>query len=255
LYEPHSVGLHNEFRDFRPNPDTLNPLHGLPIYKPYFMVPSHVRRKFFRVARPKAIYEYVCDAITTVMPFHEMDREVIVQSNQLHPILHEFADYFGCKYIHIVRDVAEVIYSHAETPRKLTFTLQRLALFFTPNLVVKAWERKGKFELGEVLRVARKLGWVDGCSNPLETFVSMYVNCNYHVLENLSKKGRIVRFEDLLDERVLRKTFSWMGLKVDGKLDPRRAFQCPKGLKRKVYGKIRGELRRKWEELGYEVVT
>lgn len=260
LYEPHSVGLHNDFKNLKPDADTLNPLHGMPIYKPYFMIQKDIREEFFRRAKPKSVYtkKEFQDAVETVEMFDRIDkREVIVQSNQLHLILHDFAEYFGCKYIHIIRDPAEVLYSHAESPSKVRQKIQQLLVTLSPSYMISKWVdwgARGKFELKCAMQVARKLGWING-GDWLEKFLRMYVNYNYHVLENLDeRRGCIVRFEDLVEYPKFFSRIFWkyLRLKVDpthNKLNPRKAFQAPDRLKRAVEMRLMGDLRRKWDAI------
>ena len=264
LYEPHSVGLHNDFRTFNPNADFVNPLHGMPIYKPYFMVSEEVRRKFLETAKPKPVYtkDDFEDAVKTVEMFNDIDKRVIVQSNQLHPILHEFAEYFDCNYIHIVRDPAEVLYSHAGSPSKLKRRIQQFLVSFTPNYMINKWinhgGRYGKFELRYMMEVAKKLGYLNSGGDLLEKFVRMYVNYNYHVLENLDRKrGTIVKFEDLVrNPKFFSRTFwVYLWLKVEpryNKLDPKRAFQAPERLKNAIKRRLDPETRKKLEVLGFD---
>ena len=259
LYEPHSVGLHNEFRSLRPTADTVNPLHGMPIYKPYFLIPERVRREFLTKAKPKPVYtrEDIDDAIQTVEMFHKLEEPIYIQSNQLHPILREFAEYFNCKYIHIVRDPAEVLYSHTGSPSEFRRKLQRLLLIYAPNYMVKRWMNTatyGKFEMRYMLETARKLYNIsDG--DLLEQFVRAYVNYNYYVLENLDgKRGKIVRFEDLVKDKREFRVFEEIGLRVvEGfiKLDPKRAFKAPVKLREAIMKRLDSDTRRKLEELGY----
>ena len=263
LYEPHSVGLHNEFRTFKPNADTVNPLHGMPIYKPYFMVSDELRRKFLETAKPKPVYtkDDFEDAIKTVEMFNDIDKRVIVQSNQLHPILHEFAEYFDCNYIHIVRAPAEVLYSHAGSPSKLKRRIQQFLVTHTPNYMISKWinhgGRYGKFELRYMMEVAKKLGYLNSGGDLLEKFVRMYVNYNYHVLENLDRRrGTIVKFEDLVRNPKFFNSIFWayLWLKVEpryNKLDPKRAFQAPEKLRNAIKRRLDSETRKKLEELGY----
>ena len=263
LYEPHSVGLHNDFRTFNPNADFVNPLHGMPIYKPYFMVSDELRRKFLETAKPKPVYtkDDFEDAIKTVEMFNDIDKRVIIQSNQLHPILHEFAEYFDCNYIHIVRDPAEVLYSHAGSPSNIKRRIQQFLVSFTPNYMINKWinhgGRYGKFELRYMMEVAKKLGYING-GDLLEKFVKMYVNYNYHVLENLDRRrGTIVKFEDLVRNPKLFNGIFWiyLWLKVEPKynrLDPKRAFQAPQRLRNAIKRRLDSETRRKLEELGYD---
>ena len=264
LYEPHSVGLHNDFRTFNPNADFVNPLHGMPIYKPYFMVSDEVRRKFLETAKPKPVYtkDDFEDAIKTVEMFNDIDKRVIVQSNQLHPILHEFAEYFDCNYIHIVRDPAEVLYSHAGSPSKLKRRIQQFLVSFTPNYMINKWinhgGRYGKFELRYMMEVAKKLGYLNSGGDLLEKFVRMYVNYNYHVLENLDeKRGKVVKFEDLVKNPKFFNSVFWvyLWLKVEPKynrLDPKRAFQAPEKLKNAIKRRLDPETRKKLEVLGFD---
>jgi len=263
LYEPHSIGLHNEFKTLNPKADTVNPLHGMPIYKPYFMVSEEVRRKFLETAKPKPVYtkDDFEDAIRTVEMFNNIDKRVVVQSNQLHPILHEFAKYFDCNYIHIVRDPAGVLYSYTGSPSKLKRRIQRLLVTHAPNYMISKWMnhgKTGKFELKYMMEVAKKLGYINSGGDLLEKFVRMYVNYNYHVLENLDRKrGTIVKFEDLVRNPKFFNGIFWtyLWLKVEpkyNKLDPKRAFQAPEKLKNAIKRRLDPETKKKLDELGYD---
>ena len=260
LYEPHSCGLHNEFRVLKPTADTINPLHGMPIYSPYFMVPDGVRERFLREARPKPVYTRndFEDAVRTVEMFDELDRRVVVQSNQLHPVLEEFTEHFHkCRYVHIVRDPAEVLYSHAGSPSKLKRKTQQILITHATNYMISKWVnhgQNGKFEICYCMETAKKLGWVKP-GDLLTKFLSAYINYNYHVLENLSNRGLIVRFENLVrSPSWLEKVASHLDLTFDqkyNKLDPRKAFPAPEKLKRAIKRRLDAELRMKLEELGY----
>ena len=262
LYEPHSIGLHNEFRTLNPKADTVNPLHGMPIYKPYFMVSEEVRRKFLETAKPKPVYtkEDFKDAIRTVEMFNDIDKRVVVQSNQLHPVLHEFAEYFDCNYIHIVRDPAEVLYSHTGSPSKLRRRIQQFLVTHSPNYMIWRYMnhgKYGKFELKYTMEVAKKLGYLNSGGDLLEKFVRMYVNYNYHVLENLDeKRGMVIKFEVLVGYPKFFYKYFWnhLQLKVEPKynrLDPKRAFQAPEKLKNAIKRRLDPETRKKLEVLGY----
>jgi len=262
LYEPHSCGVHNEFKTLNPKADTVNPLHGMPIYKPYFMVPDDVRRRFLAMAKPKPVYtkDDFEDAVKTVEMFHDINQRVIIQSNQLHLILHDFAEYFSCNYVHMVRDPVEVLYSHAGNPSNLRKRLQQLLVTYAPNYMIRKWMNhgeNGKFELRYMMKVARELGWFKNTSNDwLEKFLVMYVNYNYHVLENLDNKGCIVRFEDLVKHPKLLARVAWryLRLRVEPEfvnLDPKKAFQAPEKLKNAISRRAKGDVKKKLEELGY----
>jgi len=263
LYEPHSVGLHNDFKHLKPTAYTVNPLHGMPIYKPYFMVSGEVRKTFLETARPKPVYtkDDFEDAVKTVEMFHGINKRVVVQSNQLHPILREFAEHFDCNYVHLVRDPAEVLYSHTGSPSKFKRKLQRFLLTHAPNYMIRKWMNVatyGKFELKYMLETAKKLGFVNSSGDLLEKFVRMYVNYNYHVLENLDRKrGLIIRFEDLvkLPELHMKLFERHLKLKVDMKfvkLNPKRAFKAPEKLKNAIKRRLDPETKKKLEELGYD---
>ena len=259
LYEPHSCGLHDELRAFNPNANTVNPLHGMPIYKPYFQVPKDVREKFLIRARPCPIYTKVDlqDAIETVEMFHEIDADVYIQSNQLHLILNEFCEYFDCNYIHIVRDPAEVLFSHAGSPSKLKQMLQELLVTIATNYMIRKWVthgRRGKFELGYCMLVAKQLGFLKS-GDYLTKFLSMYINYNYYVFENLSKNSEIFKFETIVKYpplfefelgRIMKLKFNKYEL-----LDPKKAFRAPKKLKNAIRKRLDSDLRRKLEDLGY----
>jgi len=259
IYEPHSCGVYNEFMLLNPDADTINPLHGLPIYKPYFMVEPEVRKTYLEVATPLPVYteDELNLALATVEPFHASRKRCVIQSNQLHP---EVSWYYKCPYVHIVRDPAEVLYSHAGSPSKLRRRLQELLVSFTPNYMVSRWMKHGKygkFELGYMMRVARKKGWVDGAGDLLEAFVRMYVCYNYEVYEKLRKPfGKIVRFEDIIryPDVVLRDIADHLGLNLDLKytkhFDIRKAFKAPE---RSVRRRLDPDTKRKLEELGYSV--
>jgi len=261
LYEPHSLGVYNGFKR-NPNAETINPLHGMPIYKPYFMVSDEVRKTFLETAKPKPVYtkDDFEDAVKTVEMFNDIDERVIIQSNQLHPILNDFAEYFDCNYIHIVRDPVEVLYSHAGSPSKLKQKIQEILITLAPNYMISKWMNHGihgKFELRYMMDVAKKLKFLDRGGDLLEKFVRMYVNYNYHVLENLDeKRGAIVKFEDLVKNPKFFSRIFWvyLWLKVEQKynrLDPRRAFQAPEKLRNAVRRRLDQDTRRKLEELGY----
>jgi len=259
LYEPHSCGLHDEIRTFNPNANTVNPLHGMPIYKPYYQVPEDVRKKFLIRARPCSIYTKadLWDAIETVEMFHEIDMDVYIQSNQLHLILNEFCEHFGCNYIHIVRDPAEVLFSHAGSPSKLKQMLQELLATIATNYMIRKWimhGKRGKFELGYCMLVARRLGFLKS-GDYLTKFLSMYINYNYHVFENLSKSSEIFKFETIVKYPSLFEydLVRFMNLKFNkhGLLDPNKAFRAPTILKRAIKRRLDGDLREKLEMLGY----
>ena len=260
LYEPHSVGLYNEFRTLNPQPDTVNPLHRLPIYKPYFMVEPEIKEEYHRNVRPKPVYtkEDFEDAVESIEMFDKSKKRIVIQSNQLHLILNDIAEYFDCNYIHMVRDPAEILYSHAESPSKLKAKIQQILITHLTNFMISKWMnhgKTGKFEIRYTMSVARKLGWING-GDLLEKFVKMYVNYNYHVLENLSKRGKIVRFEDLVrSEKLFRRVFQKLNLNVRSEfntLDPKKAFKAPSRLKNKISKRLDSETRRKLEVLGYE---
>ena len=117
--------------------------------------------------------------------------------------------------------------------------------------------KTGKFELKYTMKVAKKLGYING-GDLLEKFVRMYVNYNYHVLENLDeKRGTIVKFEDLVRNPKFFNSIFWvyLWLKVEPKynrLDPKRAFQAPEKLRNAIKRRLDPETRKKLEELGYD---
>ena len=260
LYEPHSCGLHDELRNLKPDEHTQNPLHGLPIYKPYFQIPEDIRKEFMKKAKPKSIYSPhgLKDAVETVEVFDELDRDVYIQSNQLHLILREFCEYFNCKYIHIVRDPSEVLYAHTGSPSKLKQAVQEVLITFATNYMLSKWVslgRRGKFELRNCMSVARRMGFLNH-GDLLTKFLSMYININYYILENMSNGSKVVKFETIVKypatfDYVLREV---MGLRFTETqfIDPDKAFQAPAILKRAVKKRLNGDLKRKLEVLGYE---
>jgi len=265
IYEPHSCGVYSEFIHLKPNALTINPLHGLPIYLPYFMVERRLFERYLAVAKPLPVYTKndLNLALVTIEPFHESEKRCIIQSNQLHPILHEVSWHYRCPYVHIVRDPAEVIYSHAGSPSKLRRRLQELLIAWAPNFMISRWMNHGmcgKFELDYMMRVARLNGWIDGAGDLLEAFVRMYVHYNYEVYENLRKPyGKIVRFEDIVryPDIVLCDVARHLSLELNSKYTrcfmPSEAFRAPNRLRRAVAKRCDGEIKRMLEELGYEV--
>jgi len=260
LYEPHSIGL---YRGLLKTTDgsRVDRTHNLPIYKPYFMIPKELREEYIRNAVPKSVYtkDELLDAIKTVEMFDRAEQKFAIQSNQLHLILNDICEYFDCNYVHMMRDPAEVLFSHADHTSRLRQAIHRFSIAFTPNLMIWKWLHHGyggKFDLRNTREVAKKLGWLSGSKDLLEDFIRLYTHYNYYVFSNLSRRGKFVRFEDLIKKPTLfRKMANWIGLKLEKQyldiLDPDKAFRCPKNLREKVRKRVRGEIKRMLEEMGY----
>ncbi len=263
IYEPHAPSVYEALSRGQVRIDTIHPLHKIPIYRPYFMVEKGVLEEYLRVAKPRSVYteEKVKEAVQTILPFHSSKKKVIIQSNQLHPVLHEVSKTFKIRYVHIVRDPAEVFYSHLGSWISVKRMLQESLLKVSPNLLAIVWSHYGKsgvFELRYLRGVAKRRGWLNGSKDYIEDFLRVYTNFNYLAYEQIErgKRGMLVKFEELVrNPTVLKKLARTFRLRVDEKLatllDPSKAFSCPKRLREKIRKRCKGEVKRMLEELGY----
>jgi len=94
-------------------------IHGWDIYNGYSKLPRATYFEFLRrwdevFTEQKGIMTDWSDVKYLLEPIHECDIPIFIKSNQLHLFLDKIRRYFKCWTVHIVRDLAQNIYSHVK---------------------------------------------------------------------------------------------------------------------------------------------
>lgn len=252
LYEPHSESVVKMVKNRKLTEKT----HNLPITEPYFRLPNKVVEKYLRSIRPQPIYINYNDAIYGIDVFDELDIPVFIQTNQLILVLEEFCEHYGCRYVHLFRDPAEVLWSHSLFFNRIKDKINKLLLKNIPNLAVWWFLKHGEygmFYLRYCMNVAKRLGMLSN-GDLVTKFLSMYINFNYYAY-SVCSRGKFVRFEDIvMNPNILQKIAKYLRLKYDKErsklLDRKKAFQAPERFKRFIYSKLTPDLKRKLEDIG-----
>jgi len=113
LHEPASPVLLPELRQRR----DVNPIHGWNVYAGYFKLPRRVLAEFVRRwsrVRPAGIIVRWEDVVELLEPLHECRQPIFIKSNQFHLFLDKIEDRFGCRCVHMVRNLPDNVYAHVE---------------------------------------------------------------------------------------------------------------------------------------------
>jgi len=234
IYEPHSPAVHGELK--KATFWTINRLHNLPIYFPYFVVRDDIRNEYLAKAKPRSIYDSPGDAIATVEMFDKAQRRVYIQPNQLHYVLKSVAEHFDCPFVHVVRDPAETFWSHLPKELRSEKALAEIA-------EGKHYDRlKGSFWIHDCYEVARKVCKIEvSKKNVLEEFAVSWFCANYVAYKQCGDdRGLFLRFEDFVVEpdETFRKAAKHLGCNVveayTRLLNVSRAFSAPASLSSKL---------------------
>jgi len=235
IYEPHSPAVYEELK--KASFWTINKLHNLPIYLPYFIVRDDIRALYLAKAKPKPIYFEPKEAIETIEMFESAIRPIIIQSNQLRPVLKDVAEHFDCNYVHVVRNPAETFWSHLPPELRNEKAIAEISKgYHIGKLAGAFWIIDIYEEVKKRFRLKTKPRDIMGM------FAIAWSVTNYLVIEQWEETDKcfVVRFEDLVEN----KPKSWnivaehLGLNLNKAythlLSKDRAYNAPDILKREL---------------------
>jgi len=219
IHEPHTPDLINMLNRYSPHP-----VHGYDVAQGYASLEPEVRRKLLRAwYKHRTPLAWRWEQVKALLdPLHESKIPLIVKSTQLSLFLDEIRDEYGCYCVHLVRNVYDTVWAHAEIfPESFARVVFRVAEF------------DQMFYVDSVHRIlVRHFGVREG-RNVLEKLLRNIYFVRSHA------GGHVVRYEDKVEVvSVLRNA----GLHVDSQVLKPKVNVCPDWLKEK----IDNWLRRRW---------
>lgn len=240
LYEPTSPILLDHLREWKYG--QINGLHNLPIFDGYFMLDNACLEDFKRNQRGEDVYLSPGDAFRTLDPLHRCSQDMIIKSCQLHFILNEVAERYGCNYIHVIRHPAEVFVSSLRKEYRNDKTLKAI---YDCRLIDD--EIDSAFWLSSIYeKASSKLGLHVRNNDYVGKFIIAWTFCNLEAVKQArkSKRGKILYFEQIAlnPSRNFIEIAEHLGIKMHeayaGLLNPNRVYQAPEWFRKAIWDKI-----------------
>jgi len=244
IYEPNSPSVVQIIKKYKKDSKNKKMVihENIPIFKPYSMLDDGTFNKLCNSINPLPVIVNYEDFIKSVEPLIRYNGNIYIKSNQL-LCINDVLIKLKCNAVHIIRDPAEVLYSHLITPYKTIEEVYKYNIFFIRDIVNEFY----------------KIGLVTDKNDLIKAFLDTYINYNYFIYSNRDKRLKIYRFEDIVydTDKYMSKISKHLGIKYNKELsiliDKNKAFQCNKEFKSLVNSKYTRYLKDKVRCMGYEI--